>query len=219
MGVDDEVWHNALTRERHVFLRVRDSHRPLLPMPRCKLVANLRNPDCACADLDKLGVAVGRACHHDLINHTVLMCLEMCGAVCLGLLLCPACLATVSFHRQQNTSAEQTLNMAHTPCVYLRGCTPVYILTNTLGLAYKSIFANHPRSWGDKTVIVQLVVVCMRHARTLTWVRLLYALKRRVSPVPQCSPCPPLLLILHPIHTCIHKSTAGCTKARSQQSK
>jgi hypothetical protein len=92
VGVDDEVRHNALARERHVLLSVGDPHSALLAMPRRKLVSDLWNSDCACADLDKLGVAVRSARHHDLVNHTVFVCFEMCGAVRLGLLLCSACL-------------------------------------------------------------------------------------------------------------------------------
>lgn len=33
MGVDDEVWHNALAREGHVLLGVRDAYSPLLSVP------------------------------------------------------------------------------------------------------------------------------------------------------------------------------------------
>lgn len=45
MGVDDEVWHDAVLCPRHVFLGVGDSNGALLPMPTGKLVTHLWYPD------------------------------------------------------------------------------------------------------------------------------------------------------------------------------
>lgn len=45
MGIDDEVWHNALCCPGHVLLGVCHADRSLLPMPTGKFVPNLRHPD------------------------------------------------------------------------------------------------------------------------------------------------------------------------------
>ena len=53
VGVDDDVRHDTLARERHVLLGVRHADGTLLPVPGRKLVANLRGSAGSHADLDE----------------------------------------------------------------------------------------------------------------------------------------------------------------------
>lgn len=62
VGVDDEVWHDALGRPGHVLLRVSHANRPLLAVPARKLVPHLRHADrphlrtrCHPSDMIRLG--------------------------------------------------------------------------------------------------------------------------------------------------------------------
>ena len=45
MGIDDEVWDNAVLCPRHVFLCVGDANGSLLPMPTGELVTHLWDSD------------------------------------------------------------------------------------------------------------------------------------------------------------------------------
>mmetsp|Transcript_38486 Transcript_38486/g.101520 ORF Transcript_38486/g.101520 Transcript_38486/m.101520 type:complete len:291 (-) Transcript_38486:136-1008(-) len=62
--VDDDVGRDALARERHVLLALREADRSLLPVARRKLVANLRDAHRADAYLDELApFLIGRQEH------------------------------------------------------------------------------------------------------------------------------------------------------------
>ena len=83
VGVDDEVWHDALEGPRHVLLVVRDADCALLPVARGKLVADLRDTGAADADLDELLPALARGDEY-LVHDAVLVGLEGVGAVALA---------------------------------------------------------------------------------------------------------------------------------------
>ncbi|KAH3659291.1 hypothetical protein OGATHE_006175 [Ogataea polymorpha] len=73
MRVDDQVWNNALCRERHVFMSIRDTYGTLLTMSRGKLVSNLRHLGRSHSDLGELeSFGVGGQKH--LVNDSALSC-------------------------------------------------------------------------------------------------------------------------------------------------
>mmetsp|Transcript_33705 Transcript_33705/g.69615 ORF Transcript_33705/g.69615 Transcript_33705/m.69615 type:complete len:230 (+) Transcript_33705:886-1575(+) len=84
VGVDDEVGADALARERHVVLPVRDSDRALLPVAGGELVADLWNAHRPHLDLDEAlsGLVVGSEQH--LVDGAVLVVAEASGGVALG---------------------------------------------------------------------------------------------------------------------------------------
>eukprot|EP00568_Trieres_chinensis_P019218 CAMPEP_0183327902 /NCGR_PEP_ID=MMETSP0160_2-20130417/84003_1 /TAXON_ID=2839 ORGANISM="Odontella Sinensis, Strain Grunow 1884" /NCGR_SAMPLE_ID=MMETSP0160_2 /ASSEMBLY_ACC=CAM_ASM_000250 /LENGTH=611 /DNA_ID=CAMNT_0025496047 /DNA_START=360 /DNA_END=2190 /DNA_ORIENTATION=+ len=83
VGVDDDVWNNALGGERHVLLAVSHSNGTLLPMPRGEFVADLRDPNIPNPNLRE-PVPLLRRADQDVVHDPVLVRLHRGAAVPLG---------------------------------------------------------------------------------------------------------------------------------------
>eukprot|EP00754_Rhynchopus_humris_P041554 Rhum_TRINITY_DN25108_c0_g1::Rhum_TRINITY_DN25108_c0_g1_i1::g.181333::m.181333 len=70
VGVHDDVRHNALLRERHVFLAEADTQRPLLTVAAAELVADLRDTDGPHLDLHEAVAALVGGEHHTVDDTT-----------------------------------------------------------------------------------------------------------------------------------------------------
>ena len=71
MWIDDQIWTDAFLGEWHILLPVRHSNRALLPMSRCKLVADLWNSNGSHLYLGK-AITILVSCQDHLIYHAFL---------------------------------------------------------------------------------------------------------------------------------------------------
>lgn len=77
MRVDDQVWNNALSSERQIFLSVKHTDSTLLAVSAGKLVPDLWNALRPHLDLGE-SLALLVHCENDLVNLTRLRVLQAC---------------------------------------------------------------------------------------------------------------------------------------------
>ena len=83
MGIDDDIRHDTLARERHILLGVGHANRTLLPVPGRELIANLGGSARSHANLDEPKALVVCGQKH-LVDDAGLGVFHSRGAVTLG---------------------------------------------------------------------------------------------------------------------------------------
>mmetsp|Transcript_2976 Transcript_2976/g.4561 ORF Transcript_2976/g.4561 Transcript_2976/m.4561 type:complete len:201 (-) Transcript_2976:1824-2426(-) len=80
VGVDNNIRHDTLACEWHIFLAVSHSDSTLLTVPRCKLVSDLRHTDVTDSNLRET-VPLFCCADKNIVNNTIFVCLHRSTAI------------------------------------------------------------------------------------------------------------------------------------------